>query len=448
MKFVKGIIDFIQTYPGVLYSLFLIIFIPAALAYNTFFTASSFQKNIDRNLQTEALIIENIFNSFALDIVGQTDLLQRKVDQALSENPEIAMLRVLEEQDGKFRVIASHDKSELGNVAVDANLVLSWTQNQTIANLTVQTSGERFWNVVQPMVLPETQQPVGLLAIALSLQESDKLIASSIFRSYVITALMIFLSFILIIQHTRLFGYVELSKKLLEIDRLKDDFIRMATHELQTPIVAIRGYALALEEELSQILNETQRVYVSRVKISAENLSQLIYDILEVARIDQQRLDLTPKMVDPGAIIQEVVDELRPLAEKKNLNLLLQVEQGSWRISVNPERLRQILVNLVNNAIKYTLQGEVEVQGQQDEARRRYLILVRDTGLGIPAEAQKRIFERFYRVRTKETADIAGTGLGLWISNQLTQQMGGTIAFESMEGVGTKFVISFPLASR
>lgn len=114
-------------------------------------------------------------------------------------------------------------------------------------------------------------------------------------------------------------------------------------------------------------------------------------------------------------------------------------------MKLNPNRLREIIFNLVDNAIKYTFSGQTEISTQQDLSRKKYYIIVQDTGIGIPAEAQKKLFEKFYRVKTRETADIPGTGLGLWISRELTRQMGGDIYFESMEKVGTKFVIIFPL---
>jgi len=113
----------------------------------------------------------------------------------------------------------------------------------------------------------------------------------------------------------------------------------------------------------------------------------------------------------------------------------------------NPNRLREIIFNLVDNAIKYTPKGWVKLETQADKIRKKYRISVVDTGLGISAQAQTKLFQKFYRVRTRETADIPGTGLGLWISKELCQKMGGQIFLESSEGKGSKFTLIFPLAS-
>ncbi len=114
-------------------------------------------------------------------------------------------------------------------------------------------------------------------------------------------------------------------------------------------------------------------------------------------------------------------------------------------VYVNPNRLKEILYNLIDNAIKYTFRGKIEVKTKIDQVKRKCYISIEDTGVGISAEAQRWLFEKFFRVKTKETADIPGTGLGLWISKALTEKMGGEIFIESIEGTGSKFTISFPL---
>lgn len=445
INFFKGIFDFLRKYPGIFYSLVLIILIPLALYYNTSFTIKSFQENIDFNLQTKALMAESIFDVFASDLFISPEILQEKIQEIVKENPEIGELKVAkEEQEGHFQIIASTDAQEISYVVADPGFSLSWSQDQTIANL-ISKEGKRFWKVIKPIYHQETQEKLGLISLTLSLEEADMLITQSVYRSYLIVGLTIALSLFLIIQHTHLFGYVALSKRLQELDRMKDNFIRMATHELQSPIVNIKGYIGALEEETRSLLNETQKEYFSRIKVSAKSLSDLIYDILEVSRIEQGRLDFTPQKILPAPLIKEVVSELRGKAEQKNLDLIFEAKEEPYLLNVNKNRFRQILVNLIENAIKYTLEGEVRVSTEANEAQKRYLIFIKDTGLGIPAEAQQRLFERFYRVKTKETANISGTGLGLWITKQICERMGGQIFVESMAGVGSKFTVVFPL---
>lgn len=445
MNFFSRILKFIRQYPSILYSFALILILPSILYYNAFLAAKAFQENIDYNLQTKALIVENIVGTYFSDFFDNSELLQQKIESIIKDNTEINDLRAaIPAPDGEFKIIASQNNYEIGARVKEPSFALSFSQEQTIANLTSK-GGERYWNVIKPVYNKETGEKLGLLAMALSLKESDTLITKTIFRSFIIVIVAILLSLFLIFQHTRLFGYVSLTEKLQELDRAKDIFIRMATHELQSPIINIRGYLQALEEEVGASLTQSQKELFKRANLSAKNLSDLVYDILEVSRIEQGRLDFTPQKIVPQEIIAEIVQDLRIKAEQKNLNLISNLKEGSYFINANPNRFRQIVVNLIENAIKYTPKGEIRVKAGSDNAEKRYIIEVKDTGFGISAENQQRLFERFYRVKTRETADIPGTGLGLWISKKLCETMGGKIFIESMKDVGTKFTVVFPL---
>lgn len=443
MEFFNRIFKFIREYPAVLYSLLLIIVLPLILYYNTFLIAQSFQKNIDYNLQSKALVIESILGNLFSDYFDQPELIQEKIEKITQENPELKRLRVvIPEERGEFKVIASQNSYEIGAKLKDPSFALAYSQDQTIANLTSK-EGERFWKVIKPVY--KKDKKIGLVSLSLSLKKTDTLISDAIFRSYLIVIIAIVLSLVLVFQHTRLFGYVALTKRLQELDRMKDQFIRMATHELQSPVVNIKGYLEALKEEIAPSLNKKQEKLFKRAEISAKNLSNLIYDILEVARIEQQRLDFTPQKIKPSEVIKESVQELKMKADKKGLDLELEIK-GLGLIKANRNRLRQVLVNLIDNAIKYTFEGGVLVTAKPDKERNRYLIKVEDTGVGISAEDQKKLFSKFYRVKTKATAGIPGTGLGLWIAKEICEKMKGKIFVESIEGKGTKFTVVFPLA--
>ena len=445
MLLLKRIFNFIKQYPGILYSLLLIIVVPSALFYNTLFTAKSFQDNIDTNLQTKAIVIEDIFISFISDIFSETEILQEKIQKITEQNSEITNLRVMKQRKaGDFEIIASQNPEEIGGTISGISLDISWSQNQSIANL-IGDKNERFWEVIEPVYNSETKEKIGLVSMALSLKQSDALIVESLYRSYLIVVLAIILSLFLIIQHTRLFGYVILSKKLQEVDKMKDNFIRMTTHELQTPITNIRAYSQVLKEEIDSMSVEEQKEHFYRIEKSAKNLSELIYDILEVSRIEQGRLDFSSQQIFPSRVISEIIQELRIKADKKNLKLLVDISDEQICIVVNPLRLKQIFANLLGNAIKYTRKGEIKIKIDIDEQKNKCVISIKDTGLGMSAEHRKRLFERFYRIKTRETADISGTGLGLWITKQLCERMKGEIFVESMEGVGSKFTITFPL---
>jgi len=305
-------------------------------------------------------------------------------------------------------------------------------------------NNERVWFVADAFY-NEKGERVGIISLTLSLAQTDVLIHRAIWKSYLILIATILIVLILVAHHTKLFAYVLLYNQMKEIDEMKDNFIRMATHELQSPIINIRGHLEVLKEELGNNLTGEQEERFKRTDLSAKNLGDLIQDILEVARIEQGRLDFTSQKVSPQAIIQETIEEVKMKVEKKGLLLKTEIQEGPYFVYVNANRFRQILINLLENAIKYTLKGEILVRTKVDEVKNRYLIEVKDTGIGISAEGQKRLFERFYRIKIRETADIPGTGLGLWIAKQFCEKMGGQIFIESMECVGTKTTIIFPL---
>jgi signal transduction histidine kinase len=270
-----------------------------------------------------------------------------------------------------------------------------------------------------------------------SLSEADLKISQNINKSVIVFIIIIFLVMLLFFRHARIIDYTSLYRKLEEVDRLKDDFISMASHELRTPLTIIRGYAESLRDSKDEVEKS-----VDRINIAAKQLDDLVSDMLDVSRIEQGRMTIEKENVSPIGIISDVVSGLLPVAEDKGLNLNFKhTLQNSEQINVDPDRFRQMMVNLVGNAVKYTKKGEVNVKlslkGDDIEIR------ISDTGVGMSAEAQKKLFEKFYRIKTKETQDVRGTGLGLWITKQIVDLMGGKISVESIEGVGTHFIVTF-----
>lgn len=403
----------------------------------------AFQKNIDFALQSNALLAESILGNFISELVLKPEILAEKIKKVSNENPEINKIWIAVSEGEKFKIIASKNKEEIG-IEIKGRVVnLAWSENQALAYQSSE-NGKRFWEVVKPIQDAEGKK-IGIIGIAISLSQTDDLVRKTVFKSYLIATIAIILALFLIIHHTQLFGYVTLSKQLQKLDKMKDDFIRMAIHEIQSPIVNLRNYTQALKEEMGDRLSDIQREYVSRIVTSATRLTSLISDMLEVSRIEQGRTSLVAEKVSPRETIKEVVAELRQKAEDKGLKIVFEDAPDIFFISANSNRLKETFYNLIDNAIKYTIKGKVGVKIKIDQSRRKCYISVEDTGLGISAEAQKQLFEKFYRVKTKETADISGTGLGLWISKALTEKMGGEIFIESIEGTGSRFTISFPL---
>lgn len=445
LNFLKRTLFFIKENPRILYSLFLIIVIPLTIFYITFSTSKKFQEAMDSTLRMNISLIQGVIGNLVFDEISQKELLQEKIEKIVKENPENRQLRIILLEGGKFKIIASQDSQEIGRPIEGKAIEMAFAQNEAITFLTYdEKNQERRWEAFKSFKNKEGEK-IGVIGMGFSLKTTDLLMKKLFFSTYIVAIIAILLTLFLVLQHTQLFGYVSLFKKLQEIDRVKDEFIRMATHELQSPITNIRGYILTLKEEIENILTKQQKEDFFRIEISAKNLSNLIDDILEVVRIEQGRLDFGLQAIQPQKIIEETVKELELKAKEKNLKLVFQSKESMSLIEVNPNRLRQIIFNLADNAIKYTPSGQIEIFSQESLSRKKYYIIIQDTGMGIPAEAQKRLFEKFYRVKTKESAEIPGTGLGLWLAKEMTKRMGGDIYFESMEKVGTKFVIVFPL---
>jgi signal transduction histidine kinase len=235
----------------------------------------------------------------------------------------------------------------------------------------------------------------------------------------------------------------EQNKRLLELDRLKDEFLSLVSHELRTPLTSIRGYLdLVLDEEAGE-LNDEQRRFLQAVERNSGRLLRLVGDLLFVAQADAGRLSLERAKVDLAELASHCVEGAAPAATEKSVTLVLRVDQVPALVG-DRGRLAQVLDNLVSNALKFTPEGgTVEVRTGRDGDF--VTIEVEDTGIGIPAEDQPRLFERFFRSSIAHEQAIPGTGLGLAIVKAIVEAHWGRISVESSEGRGTTFRVELPL---
>jgi PAS domain S-box-containing protein len=224
----------------------------------------------------------------------------------------------------------------------------------------------------------------------------------------------------------------------------KTQFLAVVSHELRTPLNAISGFTELLRMQVPGQLNDSQRDYLSRIESSARHLTGLIEQILTFSRIETGREDLDLEVIDAGTVVREVFDLLESLAQRKGLTLERSTSDDPVLVRVDVPRTRQILLNLVGNAIKFTDAGSIRLETELDGSHG--IVHVVDTGLGIPAAEVERIFEPFTQVDSSATRRIGGTGLGLAVSRQLARLMGGDIAVESTPGVGSRFSLRVPAA--
>lgn len=227
---------------------------------------------------------------------------------------------------------------------------------------------------------------------------------------------------------------------LKELDRIKSEFVSVVSHDLRTPLTAIRGYV----ELLSRVgpLNPQQTEFVSRVLRSMKTISDLIGDLLDIGRIEAGlEQEMAPCQLE--SIVRQAAESLQAVANEKHHTLILNIMPNLPPLMGNARRLEQVITNLIGNAIKYTPDaGKIDVTLK---AKGPYLVLdVSDNGLGIPLEDQPHVFEKFYRVRNDETADIGGTGLGLSIVRSVVEKHGGRVWVESKPGEGSTFIVLLP----
>jgi PAS domain S-box-containing protein len=226
-----------------------------------------------------------------------------------------------------------------------------------------------------------------------------------------------------------------------QLDRLRDALIATVSHELRTPLTSIIGYLELLGTGPDQLSAEDAG-YVEVVGRNAIRLQHMVEDLLFLAQLDAGSFSLDPGDADLVELAGEAIEAARPAAEAKNLILTLEHDQPAL-VSVDANRIGQALDNLISNAIKFTPEGG-KVHLLIENRGSAYALHVRDTGYGIPASEQERLFERFFRSTTASANHVPGTGLGLTIAKTIIERHGGSIGFDSTDGKGTTFTISLP----
>ena len=231
-----------------------------------------------------------------------------------------------------------------------------------------------------------------------------------------------------------------------EASATKSQFLAVMSHELRTPLTAVIAYAELLETQVLGPMVARQQEACARIKVSSWHLVSIIDEILVYSRAEAGRLEVHREETDVGQIAQEVVLILRPEAERRGVSLQIEGGERPARLWTDSGKVRQILLNLVGNATRYTEQGQILVTVDCDASASAGLsVQVRDTGPGIPPEAQGRIFEPFTQADSSHTRAFGGTGLGLSISLKLARLLGGDITLRSTPGEGSTFTLHLPL---
>ncbi len=291
-----------------------------------------------------------------------------------------------------------------------------------------------------------------MVAVANDLLYNYEIIDSGYFLPFGLFSFIFFQSFLIGMKFTKAFFRIEELKneltaqneKLIQIDKLKDEFLSNTSHELRTPLSGIIGIAESLNAGIAGKLSLSARENIDLIISSGRRLSVLIDDILDFAKIQNSELVLALRPVDLYSASQIIVKLSEPLVASKQINLINEIPKEIDHVLADENRLQQILHNLVGNAVKFTHEGSITLsarkQGQIIE------VSVTDTGIGVPQEKHAAIFESFEQADGSISREFGGTGLGLAITKSLVAMQGGTIWVESKEGEGAKFTFTLPIA--
>ena len=405
-----------------------------------FYITQSFLDTATDNINTvQKQRVELLHQSVAtmLEGVKSTDksTVQIYIDNVSNESIDVKNVSVLLKSSEGYFVTHSSNPDLLGTkiLNIEPYEKLPITENESLIVNSLTDSG-RVWESYR-MVLVEgneyyvyTQQDFSTL---------DQVLYSRVQQSYLgLTLIFIFLISLAYWLNRQTFWKGEHEKRIAELKE-RDIFSNMIAHEFRTPLTVIKGYASFLKE--SDAVQGENRRFVANISQSTERLIYLVNDFLEVARLQSGKITIKKESINVSEIIEKVVSDLTPIARDKDLKLVTRVSDAINFVT-DEARLQQILINLVTNSIKYTKTGSVaiSVERKTDEL----FIIIEDTGVGISGQDQKKLFQPFSRVGRADESTVIGTGLGMWITNQLVDLLGGEVNLESIEGIGTRVTLS------
>jgi signal transduction histidine kinase len=254
------------------------------------------------------------------------------------------------------------------------------------------------------------------------------------------------------VQNARLYSKIEktrkeldqVNKKLQELDKLKDEFVSVAAHELRTPMAAIKGSVSTILEGYAGPISDQAREFLTAAYNENDRLIRVVNNLLNTSRIESGKLSFTIDRLDITKLITEVVRNLQVGAKEKNIYLTYDPPGFLPHVLADDDKIREILINLIGNAIKFTSEGGVSVRSKLEGD---YVIVsVQDTGTGIHKEHFDLLFKKYSQLKTDYTKTIGGTGLGLYICKKIIEGLGGEIWLESEVGKGSVFYFSLPIA--
>lgn len=407
-----------------------------------------FQERLSSQLRTVSEVGTAVTTLLDLDRLLQTvvDVTKQRFDlyhahvYTLDESGERLLLRAGAGETGKIMVLEGREirlraESLVANAARTREVVVVNDTSQSRSFLAHPLLPDTRSEMAVPMIVGPTL--VGVLDV-----QSDRLDAFTADDILIMQTLAAQIA--VAVQNANLYAeQVATAVKLREVDQLKTEFLASMSHELRTPLNAIIGFADVLLAGIDGELNERMQEDVQLIRNSGNHLRELIGDILDMSKIEAGRMELQREFVDIPTLVEDVIQASRVSAEEKGLVLTAAIDPAVMTAYADRTRLRQVLWNIVGNAIKFTEKGSVAV-GVQLEAN-ALLFSVTDTGIGIRPEHVPLVFEQFRQLDTSKSGTTGGSGLGMPISKVLVEMHGGQIWVESEYGKGSTFYFAIPL---
>jgi signal transduction histidine kinase len=432
------------------YSIVVFITIPLIVIVNTVLLLNITRKNVINNeLRRKADLVNTVIAQSSLDSINskEYEIVQENLQGIEDVQPAVMQSSVIIEKDGELSQIAQTKSSpkQLNNEA-KTQISVAIDNKQSIARLINITDRKgkptQAWNVATP-VLDEKDKVVAVVTTSTLTSDTQEAINKAYQVSFMVLLASVALIFALLFRHLRMVSYVSLLAKQKEINQTMADFLSVATHELKAPTTIIKGYLSNVMDGIFGPIDDRVRDQLTTALAQTDRLNSLVQDLLNVSRVEQGRISYTYTSVDTNKLLTIITNNYTPIATNKGLSINFRSDLNTPLIKADEGRMQEVFTNLIDNAIKYTATGSVTIT--QRVEKNSVITNIRDTGFGMSPEARKRLFQRFYRIKTAETQNIAGTGLGLWIIKQYLEAMGGSIDLETMEGVGTNFIVVMPI---
>ncbi len=441
LRTMKAGVHSLRNHPQLFFILALLIIIPLLFLYSGQQFLDAGRENQDRLQKDKIGILHDVFASFMVATDFNVEVMQREIERIARVNNNLNDFRVVEIEQGVVSPIAALDTSVIGKLEPFTDMFINATVRQDESLIfEIPTDAGRVWLAYRAVISQDGRTYV--IHTETSLAAIDRLFLQrerqALFSLLYIFAFIVGLAY----WHIKMTDYSYLYQREHQQNETKNTFINMMAHELRSPLTAIKGYSELLAEKVS---DPEHKQYAARVTDSTIRLLALVNDLLDVARLQSGSVSVTLGYVNVTEVVLKVIEELSVTASEKQIVLTGKGVEVAHQAIGDKMRLQQVFTNIISNSIKYTEKGTIEIE--LIPKRKLLEVRIKDTGMGITADDQQKLFAPFFRVRSSSVEAITGTGLGMWITKQLVSIMGGTIAVESIRGVGTHVVMTLATES-